>query len=116
MSLNPTVQEAARSVKRATRSNESKVKAIPKLEDANLAGGKLGHECTLIVTEGDSAKALAIAGLAVVGRDRFVREDNNHANIVPLSYLNYSRITLLATCVAFQVRCLSSPWEASECA
>ncbi len=64
------MQEAARSVRRATRSNESKVKAIPKLEDANLAGGKLSHECTLIVTEGDSAKALAIAGLAVVGRDR----------------------------------------------
>ena len=48
-------------------------RAIAKLEDANGAGGKHGHECTLIVTEGDSAKALAVAGLAVVGRDRCVR-------------------------------------------
>jgi len=27
--------------------------------------------CTLILTEGDSAKALAVSGLSVVGRDRF---------------------------------------------
>ncbi|CAJ1400545.1 unnamed protein product [Effrenium voratum] len=44
---------------------------VPKLEDANLAGTKEGHSCTLILTEGDSAKALAVAGLSVVGRDRF---------------------------------------------
>jgi len=44
---------------------------IPKLEDANWAGGKGSEECTLILTEGDSAKALAVAGLAVVGRDRY---------------------------------------------
>ena len=30
-----------------------------------------GEECTLTVTEGDSAKALAVAGLSVVGRRRF---------------------------------------------
>ena len=29
------------------------------------------RECTLIVTEGDSAKALAVAGLEVVGRERY---------------------------------------------
>ncbi len=34
---------------------------IPKLEDANDAGGKHSQECTLILTEGDSAKALAVA-------------------------------------------------------
>mmetsp|Transcript_63109 Transcript_63109/g.116386 ORF Transcript_63109/g.116386 Transcript_63109/m.116386 type:complete len:1885 (-) Transcript_63109:169-5823(-) len=45
---------------------------IPKLEDANLAGsGKSSEECTLILTEGDSAKSLAVAGLSVVGRDRY---------------------------------------------
>jgi DNA topoisomerase-2 len=27
--------------------------------------------CTLILTEGDSAKTLAVAGLGVIGRDRF---------------------------------------------
>ena len=32
---------------------------VPKLEDANEAGGKNSERCTLILTEGDSAKALA---------------------------------------------------------
>jgi DNA gyrase/topoisomerase IV subunit B len=62
----------ARTLKRSTRVSETKIKSIPKLEDANYAGHpKKSHECTLIVTEGDSAKALAVAGLAVVGRDRY---------------------------------------------
>ncbi|CAJ1349079.1 unnamed protein product, partial [Effrenium voratum] len=44
--------------------------SLAKLEDATLAGRK-GKSCTLILTEGDSAKALAVAGLAQVGRERF---------------------------------------------
>ena len=44
---------------------------VPKLEDANLAGGPQASACTLIVTEGDSAKALAVSGLSIVGRDCF---------------------------------------------
>mmetsp|Transcript_25018 Transcript_25018/g.40199 ORF Transcript_25018/g.40199 Transcript_25018/m.40199 type:complete len:1246 (+) Transcript_25018:79-3816(+) len=48
-----------------------RVLGVPKLEDANDAGGKDSSKCTLILTEGDSAKALAVAGLAVVGRDRY---------------------------------------------
>jgi DNA topoisomerase-2 len=44
---------------------------LPKLSDANNAGTKKGSDCTLILTEGDSAKSLAVAGLAVVGRDNF---------------------------------------------
>jgi DNA topoisomerase II len=44
---------------------------LPKLSDANNAGTKHASQCTLILTEGDSAKALAVAGLAVVGRDNF---------------------------------------------
>lgn len=47
------------------------VVGIPKLDDASLAGGKRSAECTLILTEGDSAKALAIAGLSVIGRSTF---------------------------------------------
>jgi DNA gyrase/topoisomerase IV subunit B len=31
----------------------------------------LSADCTLIVTEGDSAKTLAVCGLSVVGRDYF---------------------------------------------
>ena len=44
---------------------------IPKLDDANEAGTKNSHLCTLILTEGDSAKSLAISGLSIVGRDHF---------------------------------------------
>lgn len=44
---------------------------IPKLDDAHFAGTKKSTECSLILTEGDSAKALAVAGLEVVGRQRY---------------------------------------------
>jgi DNA topoisomerase-2 len=44
---------------------------IDKLDDANNAGRKDAELCTLIVTEGDSAKTLADAGLAEIGRDYF---------------------------------------------
>ena len=44
---------------------------ITKLSDANHAGTRNASQCTLILTEGDSAKALAVAGLGVVGRDFF---------------------------------------------
>uniref|UniRef100_A0A8C5D7L1 DNA topoisomerase 2 n=1 Tax=Gadus morhua TaxID=8049 RepID=A0A8C5D7L1_GADMO len=49
----------------------SKIKGIPKLDDANDAGGRHSSECTLILTEGDSAKSLAVSGLGVIGRDRY---------------------------------------------
>ena len=44
---------------------------IPKLEDAHLAGGRRSLECSLVLTEGDSAKALAVAGLEMVGRETY---------------------------------------------
>jgi DNA topoisomerase-2 len=40
-----------------------------KLTDANKAGTKDGWKCTLILTEGDSASGLALAGRAVVDPD-----------------------------------------------
>ncbi|XP_022251044.1 DNA topoisomerase 2-alpha-like [Limulus polyphemus] len=49
----------------------SKLKGVPKLEDANDAGTKNSINCTLILTEGDSAKSLAVSGLGVVGRDKY---------------------------------------------
>ena len=49
----------------------NKLTGIPKLEDANEAGTKNSSGCTLILTEGDSAKTLAVAGLGVVGRDYY---------------------------------------------
>ena len=50
---------------------KSKITGIPKLDDANKAGTAQSKKCTLIVTEGDSAKTLAVAGLSVVGRDLY---------------------------------------------
>lgn len=48
-----------------------KLTGIPKLDDANLAGSAKSKDCTLIVTEGDSAKSLAMSGLSIVGRDHY---------------------------------------------
>jgi DNA topoisomerase-2 len=61
---------------------------IPKLDDANDAGGRNSHNCTLILTEGDSAKALAMSGLSVVGRDNYgvfpLRCDRGSSRVLPV--------------------------------
>ena len=49
----------------------SKLTGFPKLEDANDAGSKFSNDCTLILTEGDSAKSLVVAGFGVIGRDKY---------------------------------------------
>mmetsp|Transcript_9591 Transcript_9591/g.17196 ORF Transcript_9591/g.17196 Transcript_9591/m.17196 type:complete len:1243 (+) Transcript_9591:36-3764(+) len=56
---------------KANTGKVARLTGVPKLEDANDAGGKNSAECTLILTEGDSAKALAVAGLSVIGRDKW---------------------------------------------
>ena len=63
----------ARSEKELNKTNGTKRSRVivPKLDDANWAGTARSSDCTLIVTEGDSAKTLAVAGLSVVGRDRY---------------------------------------------
>lgn len=58
-------------LKKTDGAKTTRLSGIPKLEDANLAGTKRSAECTLILTEGDSAKTLAVSGLAVVGRDLY---------------------------------------------
>tara|TARA_B100001094_G_scaffold105859_3_gene101988 strand:+ start:1006 stop:4347 length:3342 start_codon:yes stop_codon:yes gene_type:complete len=50
---------------------KNKLRDIPKLDDANWAGTRRSDQCTLILTEGDSAKSMAIAGLSIVGRDKY---------------------------------------------
>ena len=57
--------------KKCQKNKHSKIRGIPKLDDANDAGGRNSQQCTLILTEGDSAKTLAVSGLSVVGRDHF---------------------------------------------
>ena len=58
-------------LKKSDGARKSKITGIPKLDDANKAGTAQSGKCTLIVTEGDSAKTLAVAGLSVVGRDYY---------------------------------------------
>jgi DNA topoisomerase II len=53
----------SKELKKTDGSKKSRISGIPKLEDANEAGGKDSDKCTLILTEGDSAKALAVSNL-----------------------------------------------------
>ncbi|KAI9116615.1 hypothetical protein K1719_012273 [Acacia pycnantha] len=61
----------SKDLKKTDGTKTQRVRGILKLEDANDAGGRNSEKCTLILTEGDSAKALAMAGLSVVGRDHY---------------------------------------------
>ena len=58
-------------LKKTDGKKQIKLTGIPKLEDANKSGTKESYKCTLILTEGDSAKAFAMAGLGIIGRDYF---------------------------------------------
>ncbi|KAJ7982233.1 DNA topoisomerase 2 [Quillaja saponaria] len=66
----------SKELKKSDGTKSLRIHGIPKLEDANDAGGKNSEKCTLILTEGDSAKALAMSGISVVGR--------NHYGVFPL--------------------------------
>ncbi|KAF8760768.1 DNA topoisomerase 2 [Rhizoctonia solani] len=57
--------------KKTDGTKRTRLTGIAKLSDANNAGGRHASECTLILTEGDSAKSLAEAGLSVAGRNNF---------------------------------------------
>ena len=50
---------------------QSRITGIPKLDDAVQAGTKESAKCTLILTEGDSAKAMALSGLSQEQRKFF---------------------------------------------
>ena len=46
-------------LKKTDGTKSGSIRGIPKLDDANEAGGRNSDKCTLILTEGDSAKSLA---------------------------------------------------------
>jgi DNA topoisomerase-2 len=50
----------SKELKKNDGAKRQRLTGITKLDDANDAGGKYSDECTLILTEGDSAKALAV--------------------------------------------------------
>lgn len=64
-------KEESKDIKGKEGKKKSTVRGIPKLEDANWAGGPKSSQCTLILTEGESAKAFAISGLSIIGRDKY---------------------------------------------
>jgi DNA topoisomerase-2 len=61
----------ARDSKKTDGAKKRTIYGLPKLEDALWAGTGRSSECTLILTEGDSAATSAIAGLKIVGRERW---------------------------------------------
>ncbi|KAG7364360.1 DNA topoisomerase [Nitzschia inconspicua] len=61
----------SRELKKVGGVKKIKLTGIAKLDDANKAGSAQSSKCTLIITEGDSAKSLAMSGLSVVGRDYY---------------------------------------------
>lgn len=63
---------AAKGLSKLGGKKKVKLNDVEKLEDANRAGGRESAQCTLILTEGDSAKAMAVDGVSAVnGRDYF---------------------------------------------
>jgi DNA gyrase/topoisomerase IV subunit B len=53
----------SKDLKKTDGAKTQRIRGIVKLEDANDAGGRNSEKCTLILTEGDSAKALlAVSG------------------------------------------------------
>jgi len=65
--ITQSVKEESK-LKKSDGKKSSRIR-VPKLEDANYAGTNKSHKCSLILTEGDSAKTFAISGLSVIGRD-----------------------------------------------
>ena len=49
---------------------KSTLRSIPKLDDANFAGTNKSEECILILTEGDSAKTMAVSGIGAIPKGR----------------------------------------------
>lgn len=61
-------KESNKIAKQTDGKKNNKIIGIPKYEHAHMAGTKESHKCTLILTEGDSAKTMAMSGLNVIGR------------------------------------------------
>ena len=74
LSLNEVKQSSA--AKKTDGKKSKTIRGIPKLIDANYAGGPKSAECTLILCEGDSAKSGIVSGLS--------RDDRNVIGVYPL--------------------------------
>ena len=64
-------KESLKAAKNTDGKKKFSLHGIPALDDANKAGGRDAHKCTLILTEGNSAKTSAVAGISEVGKDYY---------------------------------------------
>ena len=71
LAINLSAFKENKDLKKTDGKKKTTLRGIPKLDDANWAGGPKSSQCTLILTEGDSAKSLAISGLSIIGRDKY---------------------------------------------
>lgn len=62
---------ASKALKQTDGKKKTVLRGIPKLHDAADAGTKKSQQCSLILTEGDSALAMAISGRSVVGSSKW---------------------------------------------
>lgn len=60
-----------KTMKKTDGKKKNVIRNLVKLEDANWAGTSRSNECTLILTEGDSAMTMAMSGIDEVGRDKY---------------------------------------------
>ena len=58
-------------LKKMAGGKKQRVTGVEKLDDANWAGTAKSEECVLILTEGDSAKTLADAGIETLTWDKY---------------------------------------------
>ena len=70
------VKENKKSSAETDGSQTKTIRGLPKLVDANFAGGARSYDCTLILCEGDSAKAGIMSGLT--------KDDRNTTGVFPL--------------------------------
>ena len=64
--------------KNESKRKKSKLKGIIKLYDANYAGTSKSADCSLVLTEGDSAKTMAISGMSAI------KKGNDYYGVFPL--------------------------------
>jgi DNA topoisomerase-2 len=71
-----TAVKESKAAKKTDGSKTRTIRGIPKLIDANFAGTEKSGQCTIILCEGDSAKAGIVSGLS--------REDRNIIGVYPM--------------------------------
>jgi DNA topoisomerase II len=74
--LNSNQLKEIHGAKKTDGKKTKSIRGVPKLIDANWAGGSKASQCVLILCEGDSAKAGIVSGLS--------REDRNIYGVFPL--------------------------------